>query len=277
MAKTNLRPVDIQYESEQPWFNNDRWTAEDIGLEPDIAHSTYYIKFCYFSQPWFKRAIKRFVLLQSATKSFSSCKSYAVNLAHFSRFLADSYPNLQPHEINRKIIIDYLTYLNICGFSVSTRSVAITHLKTFHTIILQEKWLPLPFEPLIHNSDTPKSEHGIPRYIPEDVIKQLKQHLTCLPQHMKNFITVLLETGRRISEICAMPYDCLERDNSDGFFLRIHDKKLRKQYLIPISVECVNTIKEQQNIAITIAQRKQPENTPLPTKEVLPTISIKLN
>lgn len=233
-----------------PWFANDRWRVEDIGLKPDTSMAGYYINFERLAPTWFKDTVKRFVLFQAATKTYASCRSYAVNLSLFSAFLMQSYPNLEPHQINRTIVTNYMTYLLGRNLNPQTRNIALIHLRTLHAIVLQEKWLPWPHEPLVYNHDLSKPHTPLPRFIPEIVIAQLKAHLVTLPQYLQHFVIILLETGRRISEVCTLPFDCLERDNSDGVFLRIHDHKLKKHYLIPISPECISAITNQQEIVL---------------------------
>jgi integrase/recombinase XerD len=257
----------------EPWFESDRWRAEDIGLMPDPTHSCYYINFSSIKQQWFKTAIKQFIVFQATTKSYASCRSYATNLSHFSRFIDDKYPELLPNEINRKIIVDYLVYLNNCGLSISTRHVAIGYFKIFHSIMVQEKWLPLTLEPLIYNSDFPRAAEAVPKFIPESVIDQLKKNLHHLPPHLKHFIFLLLETGRRISEICTLPYGCLEKDDEEDVYLRVHDRKTKKHYLIPLSPECVKVIKNQQELAKVIVEKKSKKSNFASLEFLFPSVS----
>lgn len=64
---------------------------------------------------------------------------------------------------------------------------------------------------------------------------------------MQRFILVLLETGRRVSEVSLLKFDCLEQDSDGDWLLRVNEKKLKRERLIPISSACVETIKAQQN------------------------------
>lgn len=65
---------------------------------------------------------------------------------------------------------------------------------------------------------------------------------------MQHLITVLLETGRRIGEICTLPLHCMEQDEQGDFFLKIHETKLKRSYLIPISDACIKAIQSQQTL-----------------------------
>lgn len=239
------------------WFTDDVWIIEKIGLKPMHASGIYYLNFKRMIITWFKEAVKRFVLFQSTTKSCASCRSYVVNLNHFAEFLAACYPNLASNAVNRLIIVDYIRYLTTRNLSSATRHIALIHLRTFHTIAVQEKWLPWPLEPLIYHSDLPKLPCHSPRFIPESVIHQLKVHLPNLPEHLQRLIIVLLETGRRVGEVCSLAFNCLDRDEEGGVFLRVQDSKLKKSYLIPISPDCVTAITQQQAWVLKNDRAKQ--------------------
>ena len=63
---------------------------------------------------------------------------------------------------------------------------------------------------------------------------------------MQHLVTVLLETGRRLSEVVTLPLECMEQDDQGDYFLKVVEKKMKRSYLIPISDLCIKTIKAQQ-------------------------------
>lgn len=63
---------------------------------------------------------------------------------------------------------------------------------------------------------------------------------------MQNFVIVLMETGRRVSEVSSLTFNCLEQDSDNDWLLRVHEKKLKRVRLIPISDNCVKAVKAQQ-------------------------------
>ena len=87
---------------------------------------------------------------------------------------------------------------------------------------------------------------SFPRYIPDSVIAQFKQSLHHLAPYMQRFATILLETGRRISEVCSLPFDCLEQDLQEDWHLKVREIKLKKLRLIPISRQCLEAVEQQQ-------------------------------
>ncbi len=110
---------------------------------------------------------------------------------------------------------------------IVSRNMCLMHLRTLQGIVLQEQWLTWPLEPLGYPADFAVPPKPLPKFIPEYVVAQLQQQLHHLPPYLQNLVTILLETGRRIGEICAMPYDCLSKDHQNDYFLKIQDKNLR--------------------------------------------------
>ena len=232
--------------SKELLFEKDIWKAEEIGLEPNFTHSAYFLNFSKLEPPWLKSTIKQFVKYQAATKTYSSCRSYIVCLYHFGKFITLHRNGLQPNQLSRAIAVEFISYLNQTNLSVMTRGLVLKHLKLLIEIAVLENWMTFPKEPIIHRNDFPKLSKPIPRFIPETVMTQLEQHILSLPELDQRIIILLLETGRRINEICRLSFDCLIEDQDNDFLLKIKDQKLKKSYLISISERCIKAISDQQ-------------------------------
>lgn len=59
-------------------------------------------------------------------------------------------------------------------------------------------------------------------------------------------LLILIETGRRISELCQLPFNCLLQDATGDWFLKHYQSKMKKEHTIPISRELARVIQEQQ-------------------------------
>ncbi len=229
-------------------FKRDIWKAEELGLQPDSINGMYHFNFSRLHPKWLKKVVKKFVHYQSATRSFATCYSYINRLNPFAVFLSSCKKNILPTDINRKLIVKYISFLASSNIGIVSKNMCLTHIRTLHSVILQEKWLKWPTEPLVFSSDLVAKIEHVPKFIPEFVMSQLHKNIHHLPEYMQNLIIILLETGRRLGEICAMPYDCLSKDEQGDYFLKINDKKLKKSYLIPIADECIDAIKSQQQL-----------------------------
>lgn len=223
------------------------WVASDVGLKPDSTHSIYYLSFTKITTPWLKTAAKRFVRLQATTRSFSTCRGYLRSFAHLNDYFQTLNEFVIPSMFNRSLIVGFIQYLAKRGLNPMTRGITLLNLRTFHQIALQEDWLDFPDKPIIFNNDLPKDVTITPKYISQDILIQLKKYLCHLSPWMQYFVIVLMETGRRVSEVSLLTFDCLELDSDGDWLLRVHEKKLKRQRLIPVSATCIKAIRAQQN------------------------------
>lgn len=86
----------------------------------------------------------------------------------------------------------------------------------------------------------------VPRFIPEEVLAQLRTHLYLFPDQNRRMIVLLLESGIRVNELCALPFDCLVQDAAGNWFLRFNELKTRHERSIPLIRSMVAVIREQQ-------------------------------
>jgi integrase len=227
-------------------LEKDVWLASDVGLKPDATQGIYYLSFSKITTQWLKKAAMKFVRLQATTRTFSTCRGYIRSFNHLDDYLQTLQEPIPAHKFNRAVIVGFIHYLAQRKLAPMTRGITLINLRVFHGVVLQEGWLEWPERPLIFNGDLPSDATITPKYIPKDVLSQLKKHIHYLSDWMQQFIIILMETGRRISEICLLEFNCLEKDAENDFLLRVYEKKLRRVRLIPVSNKCVEAIKEQQ-------------------------------
>src|SRR2546428_114607 len=92
----------------------------------------------------------------------------------------------------------------------------------------------------------PSHRKNSSRIIPEEVLKQLRTHLTTFPAHISRMIDLLLESSMHINELCALPFDCLIRDDTGNWFLHYPRLKTQQEHTIPLSYRATAVIQEQQ-------------------------------
>ena len=228
-----------------PLWDQDVWLASEVGLMPDAVHGMYSLSFSKISTPWLKKAAMKFVRLQASIKSYATCRGYIRSFNHLDEYL-QTINGVVAAQFNRALIVGFIQYLAQKGLNPMTRGITLVNLRTFHQVVLQEDWLDWPEKPMIFNNDLPRDATITPKYISQDVLDQLKRHLHCLKDWMQQFVIILMETGRRISEVCLLGFDCLEQDSENDWMLRVHEKKMKRVRLIPISSACIGAIKAQQ-------------------------------
>ncbi|MEC4817987.1 MAG: tyrosine-type recombinase/integrase [Scytonema sp. PMC 1069.18] len=226
-------------------LSEDVWDATTLGFPP-LPHSQYKkLIFHNIKQDWLKEFVKQFILYQGTSKEFGTLRAYISSFNVFSKFLDLQYPSVTIEDVNRPLILDYLKYLN----NRKSQTVKIHRLSTlnlfFKTGVINE-WFRVT-EHIIRKEDFPKETRRLPRYIPDEVIKQLNKHLDALPESVMRMLLVIQETGMRISELCLLNFDCLKQDGKGGWLIQFFRWKMKKEDIIPVSDELAVVIKEQQN------------------------------
>ncbi|MBW4460123.1 MAG: tyrosine-type recombinase/integrase [Nodosilinea sp. WJT8-NPBG4] len=233
---------DINPEDE---YQKDVWDCRRLGISPSVGKQAYTIKFTKISQPWLRQAGKAFIKLSLSTLGFSSALNKVGAVNKFSVFLAKRHPSIEPAQVSREIIIDFLAYLAGQKIAATTRSHLIGDLRDFLELCYHNDWLPVT-RYLIRREDFPKRPKAIPRYIPEVVMQQLNQHLDDLPEPVMRMVLIIQECGMRISELLYLKPDCLLQDRAGDWFLRYYQFKLKKELTVPVSKEVVRVIQEQR-------------------------------
>ena len=228
-------------------LSDDVWSARELGVKiPKYNSSHTKFVFTRIKQTWLKRLVKRFVKYRSTTRSFGTISSYISSLNKFSKFLEEDYPTLNSiQEINRDLIIEFIAYLNEEYSNPQTTISRLGALKIFFEDGNINKWFEVSPH-LIRLEDYPKSQKPLPRYIPEEVLKQLNQHLDKLPEQIMRMVLILEECGLRISELLTLPFDCLRQDAKGDWFIQFTRHKMKKEDTLPISNEVVALLQEQQ-------------------------------
>ena len=228
-------------------FGDDVWDARELGVKIR-AYSKDHTKFIFtrIEQPWLKRLAKKFIKFRATTRAYGTLSSYLMAFNKFSEFLKENYPFVNNiKKIDRELIIEYIHYLNCQNFKPQTVISHLGAIKLFFKDGNINGWFKISPH-LIRLEDYPKSVKPLPRYIPEEVIKQLNQHIDKLPEQLMRMVLVLQECGLRIGEALTLSFDCLRQDTQGDWFLFITRHKMKKEQNIPISRELVAVIQEQQ-------------------------------
>jgi len=235
----------------RPEYEKDIWDVRKMGNIPSPAQSSHRVDFTKISQPWLRQAAKHYMRLRLPTSALSTCLWALNTLNTFSAFLRQLPRSVQPFEIDRALITEYLAYLAMAQPGVRTRQNALTQLRLFLETCTREGWTDFPEKRLIFDEDIPRRAKPLPRPIPESVLELLNQHLDSLPEPFKTMTIVLQECGMRISELCHLQLDCLVQDQDGDWFLRYFQWKMRKEHAIPITQNLATVIQTQQEVVRT--------------------------
>lgn len=228
-------------------FNNDVWKDEQIGLKRHLyrKRQSNYLNFSSIKIDWLKFNAKRFILYSASIRSWGTIGQYLIGFQSFYKFLEYIIFKGNIEDIDRELIIKYISYLAQQKLSSVTRGNRLSALSLLFETGSINNWFKI--EPhLIRKEDYPKRDKTLPRYIPEEVIVQLNQNLHKLPEPIMRMVLVLQETGLRIGELCQLPFNCLKVDGKGEYQIQFMRWKLKTETLLPISQELAQVIKEQQ-------------------------------
>ena len=228
-------------------YDYDVWDLTLLGYQRNPSHSdSTTANFTPIHQDWLKEACKRLIKVKSATLGLSTIGSKINSIKDFSRFLNQDYPHILPNELDRQVIEDYLVYLKEKKFSASTRIHRISALRELLEYSAAMNWVDVPKNPLIFNQDFPVRDKALPRYIPDDVLKQLDENLQYLPDTIARMVIVVREVGMRISELCTLKFDCLRQDAQGEWWIAYKRFKSKDEHSVPIRSEVAGIIQTQQ-------------------------------
>lgn len=228
------------------WYLSDVWSASDLGFRDYENLDQRNLSFKQIRQNWLKSLVKKFVRFQSSTKKFSTLRYYLKGLNIFSQFLAEFYSLADIDSLTRSTVLDYLSYLKENGCHPRTRRNRLSALYVFLEVGAINNWFSIPPH-IILKEDFPKPPQPLPRYIPEEVMQQLNQHLERLPEPIMRMTLLIQECGLRVGELLRLPLNCLKRDSQGNPYIQFMRWKMDKEATLPISQELAMVIQEQQH------------------------------
>lgn len=204
------------------------------------------VNFSEISPAWLKRSAKDFIKACHATKSSATLVANVQSIRMLSHEIAALNDDLSPSDIDRVFIEKVLYRWSTKNLKSSTLKRRLASLRQYFEWCEDSGSIGFGSTRLIRDSDYPKPSGKLPKFIPETVMSQLNQHIDLLHPHVMRFFLVLQEVGMRISECCALPFDCIYPDDQGDYFIKYYQFKMKKDHVVPISKELTAVIQEQQ-------------------------------
>ena len=204
------------------------------------------VNFSEISPAWLKRSAKDFIKACHATQSSATLVANVHAIRMFGHDICAAESELKPSDIDRHFMEKMLYRWSTKNLKWSTRKRRLASLRQYLEWCEDTGSLQFGAARLIRDSDYPKPEGKLPKFIPETVMTQLNQHIDLLHPYVMRFFLVLQEVGMRISECCALSFDCIYPDGQGDFFIKYYQFKMKKDHVVPISKELAAVIQEQQ-------------------------------
>ena len=235
----------------KPIKNDDIWFLADCA-EKRIKGETEKkrLNFSDIHFDWLLNSIKAYIKSIYSTRSFGTLAAALEGAKTFSKTLYTLNPECKPHEVNNLLMQDVFFEWSKTDWKSSTIRRRISSLRQYFEWCEESEYIVFGGTKLIKDINYPKQEQSIPKFIPENVMSKLNQHIDKLPLDIMRFFLVLQEVGMRISECCSLMFDCIFPDKQGDYFIKYYQYKMKKDHIVPISEELVNVIKEQQEAMI---------------------------
>ena len=231
-------------------YASDVWVAARLGIT--VRRAPLQIRFDQIVQPWLRRTVKRWVRHRLGSgKGFGTAAVDVRSMVWFGRFLAERHPGaVDERAVSRSDLEAYLGWLVASPLVGHTTSTYLTCLRSFLEAGRRHGWLPmLPADAAVYVDDLPRRPQPLPRFIPEFVMGHLErpESLDRLPDHTtRALVVVLIETGLRANDACALPFDAMIEDSGGGPCLRYLNAKMGAEQLVPLSAAAAAAVRAQQ-------------------------------
>lgn len=229
----------------QQMFHYDLWDLRILGKKT-TSSGQYSLNFSGIDIDWLKSATKKWLWYRASSQEVITLQRKLETIRHFLRTIKSYYSQLEPQAINRQVIQDFIADLHSKGNRPKTTAILISNLREFLEYCKRFDWLAIPKDTLVFDEDLPDEDKRLPKFIPDDVLKQIDDNLSSLPRPIACMIKVLRETGMRSSEVISLKFNCIRRDSTGDWWIDIYQRKMKKEISVYIPENLATEILEQQ-------------------------------
>lgn len=232
-------------------FARDTWRAQALGIA--VTRPPHRITFGAINQPWLRAAAKRYARFRlGAGKAFGTVDIDVRAARWLSTFLAGYHPDsCDESALTREVVEAYIPWLQTQPLSNTPINTYLVALRGFLETCRRHRWLPrVPADAAVYLDELPPRPRPLPRFIPEFVMGQLEDpdNLARLPDEItRHLVVVIIETGLRASDACALPFNPIIDDSVGWPCLQFYNHKMRAEQLVPLSQTAAEAIRSQQH------------------------------
>jgi integrase len=240
-------------------FAKDVWDVRNLPGVRYAAHKSNHLLNFTNVPLSFRHLIKQYIKLLLAQQSHSHCTS----ILRYLRLFLDFYAQRQPtacgfQQLSRIDIEAYMMHIRTTpgahGKLLSAKYIWLAVHAVRHFLEYLER-TSSPNAPLTSVSkliwadelgSVPQSSRQKIKYIPEQVLVQLEQHMENLPTIYLPVVIILRASGWRVSDVLNLRYDCCLVHSSSGWWLQGDILKTDIQdHRVPISDEIATIVSAQ--------------------------------
>lgn len=184
-------------------------------------------------------------------------------VSRFAQFLDAHHPGAHSEAaITRAALEAFLPWLAATGLGGATRLDGLVNLRSFLEHCRRHNWLAdLAPTATLYSEDFPTRIAPLPRFVSEFVMAQLESETNLArlgSPTLVNLVVVVIETGLRIGDATALPFDATITDSTGWPCLRFLNSKMGAEQLIPLSAKAAAAISAQQQHLVANEGRQPP-------------------
>lgn len=229
-----------------PLLLKDRWYAEeDLGIQTSLNLKQKSLLFNKIKQPWVKAIAKQYILSRrNQGLKFATLKGSLQVIRDFAGFLEAEYID-SFDDIDDEILSKFLGSINN-RITTNGRQSYISTLKSFLDLGTINGWFNVSTYILKKNAPRRVKPSQI-EYIPNEVLKQLDEHLHLLPESVQRMVILIRTLGLRSCELLGLKFDCLRQRQNQNWEIEFVNWKFKERLdRLPINEILANVIKQQQ-------------------------------
>ncbi len=240
-------------ESDRPLdgYDRDIWRSFELGF--GTPGRTETLRFKAIGQPWLKSAAKTSCRRRlTANYAFNTVTASVQAIGRFSAYLAACDPPVErPEQVDRQLVLDYLAWLGRQPLADSTKALSRSFLRIFLDENRRYGWVrAIQPDAAIYWNEVGARRSSLPRFVPEFVMAQLESeaNLARLPEHYRNLVVVIMETGLRVGDAVRLRSDAVVPDSAGWPCLRFEARKMRAEQMVPLSWRAVEATTRQKRL-----------------------------
>jgi integrase len=228
------------------------WMLPGLKTSASRPRPRSHLRFDRITQPWLRGLAKQWVRWRLVSGlSVATAVTDVQALTRFSEFLVTAAPGLDGLAgVDRALLERYLAWLKGIPGGASANEGRVGGLHLFFQAIRQHGWDDtLPTSAAFFTGDFPRRRQRVTRYLAEHVMAQIEKpaNLDRWRYPEGRLVTlIMIRCGLRVSDACALRFDCLIHDGQQAPYLRYYNNKMEREAAVPIDEELEADIGDQQ-------------------------------